>query len=120
MTPPPLIVEWHIGGVLYGDDFCQRAYALCMLIDLAAHASEGYLPTKEIAQWKETSENSTCLEERVPPCPLRERRRTLPMWKTLYALLDDCLDSISLQDLLTAEDQGALLRCAGLQIGYVI
>jgi len=42
------------------------------------------------------------------------------MWKTLYALLDDCLDSISLQDLLTAEDQGALLRCAGLQIGYVI
>ncbi len=56
MTPPPLIVEWHIGGVLYGDDFCQRAYALCMLIDLAAHASEGYLPTKEIAQRKETSE----------------------------------------------------------------
>lgn len=27
-----------------------------MLIDLAAHAPEGYLPTKEIAQRKETSE----------------------------------------------------------------
>ena len=47
-----------------------------------------------------------CLEQRAQPCDREDRCRTLPMWKKLYALLNDYFDGITLADLIDSERSG--------------
>ena len=47
-----------------------------------------------------------CLEQRAQPCEREETCRTLPMWKKLYALLNDFFDGITLADLIDSERSG--------------
>ena len=47
-----------------------------------------------------------CLEQRALPCDREDRCRTLPMWKKLYALLNDFFDGITLADLIDSERSG--------------
>ena len=50
----------------------------------------------------------TCLEGDENTCPRAGHCTTLPMWEKLDALINDYLDSVSLADLLTQTDGGAL------------
>lgn len=47
-----------------------------------------------------------CLEQRAYPCGREEKCRTLPMWKKLYALVNDFVDGITLADLIASEQAG--------------
>ena len=47
-----------------------------------------------------------CLEQRALPCNREVTCRTLPMWKKLYALMNDFFDGISLADLIDSERSG--------------
>ena len=130
-------------------------YSLRVMIDLAEHRSDGYIPLKVIAERQEISEKYlesiikllvkgrlltglrgkgggymltkdpdqytvgsilrlmegslapvACLEQRALPCDREDRCRTLPMWKKLYALLNDFFDGITLADLIDSERSG--------------
>ena len=50
----------------------------------------------------------TCLEGDENTCPRAGHCTTLPMWEKLDSLINDYLDSVSLADLLTQTDGGAL------------
>ena len=50
----------------------------------------------------------TCLEGDENTCPRAGHCTTLPMWEKLDAIINDYLDSVSLADLLTQTDGGAL------------
>ena len=50
----------------------------------------------------------TCLESEENPCPRAGQCTTLPMWEKLDTIINDYLDSVSLADLLTQTDGGAL------------
>ena len=50
----------------------------------------------------------TCLESDENTCPRAGHCTTLPMWEKLDAIINDYLDSVSLADLLTQTDGGAL------------
>ena len=47
-----------------------------------------------------------CLEQRALPCSREEKCRTLPMWKKLYAMLNDFFDGVTLADLIDSERSG--------------
>ena len=127
-------------------------YALRVLIDLAEHQGNGFIPLKEIAARQEISLKyveqvmsllSTnglvatahgkgggyrlckdpsdyrvgdilrvtegtlvpvaCLEENAAPCARSAECRTLPLWKKLSNAISDCLDRVSLADLMQTE-----------------
>lgn len=42
----------------------------------------------------------TCLEYGAEPCEKREQCRTLPLWMKLHDVIEDYLDSITLEDIL--------------------
>ena len=75
-------------------------YALRVMIDLAEHQAEGYIPLKAIARRQDIS------EKYLESIPRRAECRTLPMWRKLNALVQDYLDGVTLADL-TAEAQSA-------------
>ena len=132
-------------------------YALRVMIDLAEHRTEKYVPLKEVAARQEISEKYlekilkvlvqngfleglrgkgggyrlnrpaadysvgqilrltegslapvTCLEGDENTCPRAGHCTTLPMWEKLDTIINDYLDSVSLADLLTQTDGGAL------------
>ena len=132
-------------------------YALRVMIDLAEHQSEKYVPLKEVAARQEISEKYlenilkvlvqngfleglrgkgggyrltrtpaeysvgeilrltegslapvTCLEGAENTCPRAGQCHTLPMWEKLDSLINDYLDSVSLDDLLRQTDGGRL------------
>ena len=132
-------------------------YALRVMIDLAEHQAEKYVPLKEVAARQEISEKYlenilkvlvqngfleglrgkgggyrltrspdqytveeilmltegslapvTCLEGDENTCPRAGHCTTLPMWEKLDTIINDYLDSVSLADLLTQTDGGAL------------
>ncbi|MBQ3286373.1 MAG: RrF2 family transcriptional regulator [Firmicutes bacterium] len=124
-------------------------YALRVLIDLAEHAEEGYIPMKDVAErqaislkyleklmpvltgahliegvhgkgggYRLTKEPAeyvigdvlrlmegslspvACLEQGAPPCPRASFCKTLPLWSRLNRAIADCLDSVTLAELL--------------------
>lgn len=50
----------------------------------------------------------SCLKEGAEPCGRADRCKTLPMWKTLYENITDCLDSITLDDLINCDVSGII------------
>lgn len=130
-------------------------YALRVMVDLAEHRKEGYIPLKEIAQRQDISEKYlesilktlvknklllglrgkgggykltrepegytvreilaltegslapvACLEEGAPSCPRRDYCRTVGLWKDLYGVIGDYLDSVTLADLAVPGEPG--------------
>ena len=124
-------------------------YALRVMIDIAEHQHDGYIPLKEIAARQEISEKYleaivkslvkeryltglrgksggyrltktpeeytvgsilrltedsmapvACLEPGAKACEHASECRTLPLWKGLDKVINDYLDSITLQDIL--------------------
>ena len=49
-----------------------------------------------------------CLDRNKSGCPRAGKCQTLPMWEKLDTIINDYLDSVSLADLLTQTDGGAL------------
>ena len=47
-----------------------------------------------------------CLEPRAGSCNREENCRTLPMWRKLYALIDDFFDGIPLSELIASGQSG--------------
>lgn len=129
-------------------------YALRVLIDLATHQTDGYLPLKEIAERQQISEKYLesilktlvqhkilvglrgkgggyklavppqdlkvgtilrltesslaavgCLDENAAPCPRKCDCPTLPLWNNLNELVNNYLDSVTLQDLLSQAER---------------
>lgn len=128
-------------------------YALRVMIDLAEHQGNGYLPLKEIANRQEISEKYlesilkvlvqnrlleglrgkgggyrltkapgqytvgsvlrltegnfatvACLEPGAGRCSRMPDCRTLPLWRELDRRVNEYLDSVTLADLMAAED----------------
>lgn len=128
-------------------------YALRVMIDLAEHQGNGYLPLKEIANRQEISEKYlesilkvlvqnrlleglrgkgggyrltkapdqytvgsvlrltegnfatvACLEPGAGRCSRMSDCRTLPLWRELDRRVNEYLDSVTLADLMAAED----------------
>ena len=89
------------GGVLTSQRGTQGGYRL------ACPASE--LSVYEIVRLTEGSlAPVTCLEGDENTCPRAGHCTTLPMWEKLDTIINDYLDSVSLADLLTQTDGGAL------------
>jgi Rrf2 family protein len=125
-------------------------YALRMMLDLAQHQEDGFVPLKDIAEREDiskkyleqiipvlnragllqTSRGSgggyrlikppgdytvgeivraaegsmapvACLEGQTNPCPKCSECVTLPIWQGLEKVIDEYLDGISLEDVLT-------------------
>ncbi len=58
---------------------------------------------REILQLtEETLAPVSCLNERVRPCPRAAACKTLPMWKGLYALINEYFDGFTVADLMDA------------------
>ena len=125
-------------------------YALRMMLDLAQHQEDGFVPLKDIAEREDiskkyleqiipvlnragllqTSRGSgggyrlikpprdytvgeivraaegtmapvACLEGQTNPCPKCSECVTLPIWQGLQKVIDEYLDDISLEDVLT-------------------
>ena len=90
-------------------------YALRVMIELAGHDREEFVPLGMIAKKQDISgeysvgqilrltEGSlapvACLNCAPNPCERAETCKTLPMWKKLDRLICDYLDSISIEDL---------------------
>ena len=132
-------------------------YALRVMVDLAEHPADGFIPLKVIAERQDISEKYlesiikllvkaklltgvrgkgggyrltkspeqytvgsilrmtedsmapvACLEPGAETCPRSAECRTLALWKGLDKVINDYLDSVSLADLLTQTDGGAL------------
>ncbi|MGN0984373.1 MAG: RrF2 family transcriptional regulator [Gemmiger sp.] len=128
-------------------------YALRVMIDLAEHQGDGYLPLKDIAARQEISEKYlesilkvlvqnrqleglrgkgggyrltkapsqytvgsilrltegnfatvACLEPGAASCSRMGDCRTLPLWRKLDQIVNEYLDSVTLADLMAAED----------------
>ena len=125
-------------------------YALRMMLDLAVHQSDGFVPLKDIAERQSISKKYleqiipilnrsgllqtsrgfaggyrlikqpkdytvgeilrategtmapvSCLEGQENPCPRCFECATLPVWQGLQAVVEQYLDGISLEDILT-------------------
>ncbi len=70
-------------------------YALRVLVDMAEHPSDGYIPLKDIARRQEISEKY--LESIV---------RTLPLWAGLQQVMEQYLSSYTLADLMRRDPDG--------------
>jgi|GEM_PF-2844 len=131
-------------------------YVLRMLIDLAEHQGDGYIPLKEIAQRQGVSKKYleqivpmlnksdilrtnrgfqggyrlakapdkytvgdilrltegslapvACLESGVVECDRSEHCATLSLWQGLYKVINEYLDSVTLQDLIDSDMENA-------------
>ena len=110
-------------------------YALRVMIDLAEHQADGFIPLKFIAQRQEISEKYleniiklakapeqytvesilrvtedsiapvSCLDPDADACPHSAECRTLPMWRGLDKLITEYFENITLADL-THSDPG--------------
>ena len=96
-------------------------YALRIMIDLAEHQRDGYIPLKETAGRQGISEKYlegiikiltegslapvSCLESPdALSCERMDCCRTLPMWRGLDHLINNYLDNITLADLIQPEE----------------
>ena len=78
-------------------------YALRVLIDMAEHQTDGYIPLKEIAKRQDISEKY--LESIVSsPCDRAGECRTLSLWAGLNDVINKYLDQYTLADLLREDD----------------
>ncbi|MCQ2584760.1 MAG: Rrf2 family transcriptional regulator [Treponema sp.] len=124
-------------------------YALRVMIDLAEHSNENFIPLKAIAERQNISQKYmesimtllskngfvqavhgksggyklnrapadykigeilrltegtlapvACLEAGAEPCAIKDQCRTIGMWSKLDSLINDYLDSVSIQDLM--------------------
>ena len=90
-------------------------YALRVMIDLAEHPTDGYIPLKLIAERQGISEKYlesiikltedsmapvTCLEPGAKACEHASECRTLTLWKGLDKVINDYLDNITIADLI--------------------
>ena len=95
-------------------------YALRILVDIAEHQGDGYVPLKESADRQEISEKylesivSTlvkcdfivpvaCLEKRAKPCARTTVCQTLPLWNGLNEVVKDYLSRYTVKDLMNQE-----------------
>ena len=111
-------------------------YALRVMIDLAEHQGEGFIPLKIIARRQEISEKYleniikllvrakqytvgailrltedslapvSCMEADAAVCPRAAKCRTLPIWQGLAQVINDYLDHITLADLMQQDRSG--------------
>ena len=110
-------------------------YALRVMIDIAEHQHDGYIPLKEIAARQEISEKYleaivktkapeeytvgsilrlsegslapvACLEQNPVECRRMAECRTLPMWRKLNTMINDYFDGITLADLVNTSQPG--------------
>ena len=72
-------------------------YALRVMIDLAEHQSEGYVPLKEIAARQEISEKYL---ESILKVLVQQ------LWYKLDGMISEYLDSVTLADLMQYPDAG--------------
>ena len=99
-------------------------YALRVMIDLAEHRTEKYVPLKEVAARQEISEKYldtvgevltltegslapvSCLVQGAPTCQRIGSCRTYQMWKGLDDLIEDYFSHITIADLASPEEAG--------------
>ena len=100
-------------------------YALRVMIDIAEHQHDGYIPLKEIAARQEISEKyleaivKSLVKERYltglrgksggyrpVECRRMAECRTLPMWRKLNTMINDYFDGITLADLVNTSQPG--------------
>ena len=83
-------------------------YALRVMIDLAEHQSEKYVPLKEVAARQEISEKylENILKVLVQNCARMANCRTYEMWKGLNDLISDYFGKITLADLALPDQAG--------------
>ena len=96
-------------------------YALRVMIDLAEHQAEKYVPLKEVAARQEISEKYlenilmltegslapvTCLTPGASPCARLANCRTYEMWKGLNDLISNYFSHITLADLALPDQAG--------------
>ena len=99
-------------------------YALRVMIDLAEHQAERYVPLKEVAERQEISEKYLenilkvlvqngfleglrgCLVPGAPACERLPNCRTYTMWKGLNDMIADYFGKITLADLAAPDQVG--------------
>ena len=92
-------------------------YALRVLIDMAEHQSDGYVPLKEIAQRQDISEKYmetiiktlspvACLEAGAAPCTRMSFCRTFDLWKGLDNVIHEYLERFTIADLMDMDEPG--------------
>ena len=103
-------------------------YALRVMIDLAEHQAEKYVPLKEVAARQEISEKYlenilkvlvqngfltegslapvSCLTPNATPCSRMANCRTYEMWKGLNDLISNYFGNITLADLARPDQAG--------------
>ena len=79
-------------------------YALRVMIDLAEHQSEKYVPLKEVAARQEISEKY--LENILKVLVRMASCRTYEMWKGLNDLISNYFGNITLADLALPDQAG--------------
>ena len=48
----------------------------------------------------------SCLEQNAVKCERAQECKTLPMWRKLYGIINEYLDSVTLADLMTEDSEG--------------
>lgn len=48
----------------------------------------------------------SCLEQNAVKCARAQECKTLPMWRKLYGIINEYLDSVTLADLMTEDSEG--------------
>lgn len=48
----------------------------------------------------------SCLEQNAVKCERAQECKTLPMWRKLYGIINEYLDSVTLADLMTEDNEG--------------
>ena len=83
-------------------------YALRVMIDLAEHRSDGFIPLKVIAERQEISEKylENIIKLLVKACPRASECRTLSMWQGLGKLITEYFENITLADLMRRAPDG--------------
>ena len=101
-------------------------YALRVMIDLAEHQTDGYIPLKEIASRQNISEKYlesiikslvksnmlvglapvACLEANAESCPRMFDCRTISLWRGLDEVVNEYLDGITVADLIAPYQSG--------------
>ena len=71
-------------------------YALRVMVFLAEHNSDEYVPLKEISEG--TLAPVSCLKDDAVPCDRAGDCCTLPIWKGLAELVDKYFDSMTLKE----------------------
>ena len=96
-------------------------YALRVMVDLAEHGGEGFIPLKAITERQNISQKylegimaslskaglveGACLKSGAEPCELADRCRTFPMWRELNRVINEFFDSYTIADLMVKDGE---------------